>query len=162
MHLRECLKVSSLLLLTLVLSSCSSWPQLKQIEVKTVEVERNIPTQNRPQPIRMNTTMKWWVVTEENFAEFKDKFQKENGDPLVAYVLSVRDYETLALNMAEIKRYIEQQKEIIIYYEEAVKPQKPSVEVSEEVEKEKSNFLEKIYDKVKPKKEEEVTDGTVQ
>ena len=124
MHLRECLKVSSLLLLTLVLSSCSSWPQLKQIEVKTVEVERRIPIQNRPQPIRMNTTMKWWVVTEENFKEFKEKFQKENGAPLVAYVLSVRDYETLALNMAEIKRYIEQQKEIIIYYEEAVKPRK--------------------------------------
>ena len=66
--------------------------------------------------------MKWWVVTEENFEEFKKKFQKENGDPLVAYVLSVRDYETLAINMAEIKRYIEQQKQIIIYYEEAIKP----------------------------------------
>ena len=72
----------------------------------------------------MNTTMKWWVVTEENFKEFKENFQKENGDPLVAYVLSVRDYETLALNMAEIKRYIQQQKEIIIYYKEAVKPRK--------------------------------------
>ena len=122
MHLREYLKVSSLLLLTLVLSSCSYWPKLTQIEVQTVEVERNIPIQNRPQPITMNTTMKWWVVTEENFKEFKEKFQKENGDPLVAYVLSVRDYETLALNMAEIRRYIEQQKEIIIYYEEAAKP----------------------------------------
>ena len=66
--------------------------------------------------------MKWWVVTEDNFAEFKKNFQKENGDPLVAYVLSVKDYETLAINMAEIKRYIEQQKQIIIYYEEAVKP----------------------------------------
>ena len=122
MHLKEYLKVLSLLLLTLVLSSCSSWPKLTQIEVQTVEVERNIPIQNRPQPITMNTTMKWWVVTEENFKEFKEKFQKENGDPLVAYVLSVRDYETLALNMAEIRRYIEQQKEIIIYYEEAAKP----------------------------------------
>ena len=122
MHLRESLKISSLLLLSLVISGCSSWPKLTQIEVQTVEVERNIPKQNRPQPITMNTTMKWWVVTEENFKEFKEKFQKENGDPLVAYVLSVRDYETLALNMAEIKRYIEQQKEIIIYYEEAVKP----------------------------------------
>ena len=57
--------------------------------------------------------MKWWVVTEDNFAEFKEKFQKEN---------SVKDYETLAINIAEIKRYIEQQKQIIIYYEEAVKP----------------------------------------
>ena len=124
MHLRECLKVSSLFLLTLVLSSCTSWPKLTQVEVKTVEVERRIPIQNRPQPIRMNTNMKWWVVAEENFKEFKEKFQKENGDPLVAYVLSVKDYETLALNMAEIKRYLEQQKEIIIYYEEAVKPRK--------------------------------------
>ena len=124
MHLRESLKISSLLLLSLVISGCSSWPKLTQIEVQTVEVERNIPKQNRPQPITMNTTMKWWVVTEENFKEFKEKFQKENGDPLVAYVLSVRDYETLALNMAEIKRYIEQQKEIIIYYEEAAKPRK--------------------------------------
>jgi len=70
----------------------------------------------------MNTSMKWWVVTEENFKKFKEEFQKENGDPLVAYVLSVRDYETLALNMAEIKRYIEQQKSIIVYYEEAIKP----------------------------------------
>ena len=128
MHLREYLKVSSLLLLTLLLSSCSSWPSLKQIEVKTVEVERRIPVQNRPQPIKMNTKMKWWVVTEENFKEFKEKFEKENGDPLVAYVLSVRDYETLALNIAEIKRYIEQQKQIIIYYEEAVKPRKKKEE----------------------------------
>ena len=124
MVLKNYLKVSSLLLLSLILSSCGSWPKLTQIEVQTVEVERNIPVQNRPQPIRMNTTMKWWVVTEENFKEFKEKFQKENGDPLVAYVLSVKDYETLALNMAEIKRYIQQQKEIIIYYEEAVKPRK--------------------------------------
>tara|TARA_Y100000401_G_scaffold11215_1_gene7679 strand:+ start:441 stop:776 length:336 start_codon:yes stop_codon:yes gene_type:complete len=104
----------------------------------------------------------WHVVTEANFDEFIEKFKKENGNAWVFYAISVRSYESMALNMAELKRYIEQQKQIIIYYEEAVKPKEPSVEVSEEVEKEKSNFLEKIYDKVKPKKEEEVTDGTVQ
>ena len=36
--------------------------------------------------------------------------------------MSVRDYETLALNMAEIKRFIQQQGEIIVYYEKAVTP----------------------------------------
>ena len=122
MRVKDYWKVSSLLLLSLLLSSCSSWNALKTVEIKTVEVERQIPTQNRPQQIQMNTNMKWWVVTEENFKEFKAAFQKENGDPLVAYVISVRDYETLALNMAEIKRYIEQQKSIIVYYEEAIKP----------------------------------------
>ena len=69
----------------------------------------------------------FYVVTEENFEEFKNRFIKENGD-LVGYVLSVRDYETLALNMAEIKRYLQQQKEIIIYYEKAVTPKEEKEE----------------------------------
>ena len=114
-------KVSSLLLLSLVISSCSSWNPLKTIEVKTVEVERNVPLQNRPRQLQLND-IHWYVVTEENFAEFKKKFQEENGDPLGAYVISVKDYETLAIDMAEIKRYIEQQKQIIIYYEKALSP----------------------------------------
>ena len=118
MHLRKYLKVSSLLLLSLLLSSCSSWPKLTQVEVQTVEIERNIPLQNRPRQLDM-LSIKWYVVTPENFEEFKKRFADENGD-LVGYVLSVRDYETLALNMAEIKRYIEQQKQIIIYYEKAL------------------------------------------
>jgi len=122
MVLKDYLKVSSLLLLSLLISSCSSWPKLTQIEVQTVEVERNIPIQNRPRQLDMSS-IKWYVVTEENFEEFKKRFADENGD-LVGYVLSVRDYETLAINMAEIKRYMEQQKQIIIYYEKAVKPRK--------------------------------------
>ena len=129
MVLKDYWKVSSLLLLSLLLSSCSSWPKLTQIEVQTVEVERNIPIQNRPRQLDMSS-IKWYVVTEENFEEFKKRFVDENGD-LVGYVLSVRDYESLAINMAEIKRYIEQQKQIIIYYEEAVKPREKEKKESE-------------------------------
>ena len=129
MVLKNYLKVSSLLLLSLLISSCSSWPKLTQIEVQTVEVERNIPIQNRPRQLDMSD-IHFYVVTEQNFEEFKKKFVKENGD-LVGYVLSVRDYETLAINMAEIKRYIEQQKQIIIYYEKAVSPKKEEPEKKE-------------------------------
>ena len=111
----------SLLIPALLLSSgCSSWRSILPVEVKTVEVERKIPLQTRSSPVRLND-IHFYVVTEQNFEEFKNKFIKENGD-LVGYVLSVRDYETLALNMAEIKRYLQQQKEIIIYYEKAVTP----------------------------------------
>jgi hypothetical protein len=60
-------------------------------------------------------------VTENTLAAFKTRFSKENGDFLF-YAISVRDYETLALNMAELKRFISQQKEVIIYYEKAVAP----------------------------------------
>ncbi len=126
MALKNYLKVLSLLLLCLLISSCSSWPKLKQIEIKTVQVERVIPTQNRPRPLNMNN-IKFYVVTSDNFEDFKKRYEKDNGTFLF-YALSVRDYETLAINMAEIKRYIEQQKQIIIYYEKAVAP-KPKKEM---------------------------------
>ena len=121
----------SLILSILLLSSgCSYFKNpLKTIEIKTVEVERVIPTQNRPRPINLNDIY-FYVVTEQNFEDFKKRFLEENGDFLF-YTLSVRDYETLALNMADIKRYILQQKELIIYYEKAVAP-KPTEEEKDE------------------------------
>ena len=129
MELKNYLTVSSLLLLTLLLSSCGYLrkPE-KEIVVQTVEVQKVIPVQPRPKPVDM-TDVKFYVVTEENYEEFKEKFMKTNND-FVFYVVSVHDYENLALNMSELYRYIKQQKEIVVYYEKAVtdKPQeKPDV-----------------------------------
>ena len=120
MGLRNYLTISSLLLLTLLLSSCGYLrkPE-KEIVVQTVEVQKVVPVQPRPKPVDM-TDVKFYVVTEENYEEFKEKFMKTNND-FVFYVVSVHDYENLALNMSELFRYIKQQKEIVIYYEEAVK-----------------------------------------
>ena len=108
------------LVLPLLATGCSSFQKVLPLEVKTIEVERKIPTQTRPKSISLNDIY-FYVVTDRNFEEFKQKFEKENGD-LVFYAVSVRDYETLALNMAEIKRYIQQQQELIVYYEKAIKP----------------------------------------
>ena len=120
MGLINYLTVSSLLLLTLLLSSCGyiRKPE-KEIVVKTVEVQKIVPIQPQPKPVDM-IDVKFYVVTEENYEEFKEKFMKTNND-YVFYAVSVHDYENLAFNMAELYRYIRQQKEIIIYYEEAVK-----------------------------------------
>ena len=120
MGLINYLTVSSLLLLTLLLSSCGYLrkPE-KEIVVKTVEVQKIVPIQPQPKPVDM-IDVKFYVVTEENYAEFKEKFMKTNND-YVFYAVSVHDYENLAFNMAELYRYIRQQKEIMIYYEEAVK-----------------------------------------
>ena len=61
------------------------------------------------------------VSPEENYKEFIKEFEAKNGGD--AYIaISVKDYENLSLNFAELRRYIEQQKQIILYYEEAVKP----------------------------------------
>ena len=119
MGLINYLTVSSLLLLTLLLSSCGfiRKPE-KEIVVQTVEVQKVVPVQPRPKPVDM-TDVKFYVVTEENYEEFKEKVMKTNND-YVFYAVSVHDYENLAFNMAELYRYIRQQKEIMIYYEKAV------------------------------------------
>ena len=41
----------------------------------------------------------------------------------------MKDYENLAINIADLRRYLEQQNEIIVYYEDALKSEeenKPS------------------------------------
>jgi len=53
--------------------------------------------------------------------EFLGKFEKDNGD-IVFMAISVRGYENISLNLADLRRYILQQKEIIVYYEDSVKP----------------------------------------
>ena len=120
MGLINYLTVSSLLLLTLLLSSCGYLrkPE-KEIVIKTLEVQKIVPIQPQPKPVDM-IDVKFYVVTEENYEEFKEKFMKTNND-YVFYAVSVHDYENLAFNMAELYLYITQQKEIMIYYEKAVK-----------------------------------------
>ena len=107
------------LLLLVSLSSCS-WKPEKEIVVQTKIVTPTIEIKQRPKGVKM-LPVKFYVVTEKNYEEFKEKFKKDNGD-FVFYAMSVPAYENLALDMAELRRYIEQQKEIIIYYEKAVMP----------------------------------------
>ena len=100
---------------------CSSLRPEPQI-VTVTDVQRTVvPIVPHPKRAQLND-VKIYVVTEENYEEFLADFQAKNGK--TAYIaISVKDYENLSLNFAELRRYIEQQKEIIVYYEEAVKPQ---------------------------------------
>ena len=76
--------------------------------------ERQFP----PKPLQLTDT-RVFVVTEDNFEQFVEEFTREYGE-LAFVALSMKDYENLALNVAEIKRYLNQQREIILYYEKAV------------------------------------------
>tara|TARA_Y100000004_G_scaffold29766_1_gene30862 strand:+ start:1656 stop:2003 length:348 start_codon:yes stop_codon:yes gene_type:complete len=99
-----------------LISGCSLIP--KEVQVQTKIVERQIPIQGHPKGVTMYPVT-FYAVTEQNYEEFKEKFKNENAD-LVFFALSVPDYENLSLNMAELKRYIDQQKTIIIYYEQSI------------------------------------------
>lgn len=77
-----------------------------------------MPKAAPPKPLQLTDT-RVFVVTEDNFEQFVEEFTREYGE-LAFVALSMKDYENLALNVAEIKRYLNQQREIILYYEKAV------------------------------------------
>ena len=114
-------KISSLLLAILLLSSCSSFYKEPEIKIVTKLEKTVVPIVPMPKPVQMNDIKIYVVSPEENLEEFKKEFEAKNGGD--AYVaISIKDYENLSKNFAELRRYIEQQKAIILYYENAVQP----------------------------------------
>lgn len=88
--------------------------------IKTEYVKQTIPLQIKPKPVSLGTVT-WTVVTKDNIQEFL----AQQTEPVVFYAISPKEYEILALNLADITRYIKQQKAIILYYEKAIKDDKP-------------------------------------
>lgn len=63
--------------------------------------------------------MKWYVVTEETLPQFLEQFRNDNG-AIAFMAVSVQGYENISMNVQELRRYILQQKAVIVYYENAV------------------------------------------
>ena len=102
---------------------------LKPEEVVVTQVEyvdRVIPVQPRPKPVSLYD-IEFYAVTDENIDEFLERFEKENGD-VVFFAISVPDYENIAINMGELRRFIQSQTAIIVYYEENANPNKEESE----------------------------------
>tara|TARA_R110000782_G_scaffold90858_1_gene174031 strand:+ start:232 stop:462 length:231 start_codon:yes stop_codon:yes gene_type:complete len=57
----------------------------------------------------------WYVVSDKNLDEFLAKIEKEQGN-VVFFAMSVPDYELMAYNMQELKRYINELQEVVVYY----------------------------------------------
>lgn len=77
-----------------------------------------VPIVARPKPINLTDTQVY-VVNKGNLEEFIAEFTEQNGE-LAFVALSIDTYENLALNVSELRRFINQQNEIIIYYEKAM------------------------------------------
>ncbi len=61
----------------------------------------------------------FYVVTPATYDEFVTRYTNENGE-LVYIAMSTADYENMAFNIAELRRYIEQQKAVIVYYQRSI------------------------------------------
>lgn len=107
-------------------TGCSLLRPEPQIQVVTNTVKTTVPIVSHPKKVQLND-VKIYVVSKENYEEFIKEYESKNGaDAYIA--ISVKDYENLSLNFAELRRYIEQQKQIIVYYENAVKPEEEKPE----------------------------------
>lgn len=86
------------LLSLLLISNCTSKDAIS-IDAKPIDIPIIHP--NSPVPIVMGSIL--WKVVEV--------------DGIIYYAITINDYQVLAQNMLEVKRYITEQKAIIRFYE---------------------------------------------
>jgi hypothetical protein len=93
--------------------SCSLIPT-KEIQVSAKPMERQIVQPIMPREIDLRQP-EWIAVTPENWEEQLAKIEKQEGE-LVFLAMTIPDYEIMAYNMQEIKRYITELKDVVVYY----------------------------------------------
>jgi len=94
--------------------SCSLIPSLQQVEVVSKPIERTFIQPVMPRGIDLKEPY-WYVVSEKNIDEFLARIEKDQGN-VVFFAMSVPDYELMAYNMQELKRYINELKQVVVYY----------------------------------------------
>jgi len=103
--------------LAILLSSCSWKPEKEIVTVDRI-VKPTIAIAQKPRPVDFGE-LKVKVITEENVQEVIEEMKTNQGQFLV-YALDPLTFKNLAIGIEEIKRYIQQQKDIIVYYEKAL------------------------------------------
>ena len=94
--------------------SCSLIPSKQQVEVISKPIERTIVQPIMPRKIDLKDPY-WYVVSDKNIEEFLTQIEKDQGQ-VVFVAMSVPDYELMAYNMQELKRYINELTEVVVYY----------------------------------------------
>ena len=108
------LKKTAVILTALIMASSCSLIPTKQVEIISKPIERNIVQPIMPREIDLKDPY-WYVVSDKNIDEFLARVEKDQGQ-LVFVAMSIPDYELMAYNMQELKRYINELKEVVVYY----------------------------------------------
>lgn len=107
----------------LIINACSKATEKEIVTVpqvvETPKIEApQIRIVSRPAPIKMKNS-DIIVVTEDNIDEVIDRVTNTQGE-FVLYAMTAQSFESLALNFEQIKRFIEAQNQVILYYEKSV------------------------------------------
>jgi len=114
-------KLAGLLMVLMIISSCSLFPSRQQVEIISKPIERSIAQPVMPREISLNDPY-WYVVSDKNLNEFLARIEKDSGN-VVFLAMSVPDYELMAYNTQELKRYISELQEVVVYYRKVTTPQ---------------------------------------
>ena len=91
--------------------------------VKTSEVTPSLTVPPRPREIQ-SQPVNVQVVTRENFSQLQTQLSQDSRS--VFLILTPSDYEALVNNIADLRRYLQQQTSLIQYYETTLQAlQKP-------------------------------------
>jgi hypothetical protein len=130
------LKILASALTLLTISGCSLLQQApREVEIITKPIEIIITQPIMPRPLNLKEP-NWYVVSDTQIAnkdglypegytyfdKFVDDIKKKHGGDLVFIAMSVADYELMSYNTQELKRYISQLGEVIVYYRDVTLP----------------------------------------
>jgi len=105
------------------LSACSSDTP---IDVTYTPAQMVIEQPPDPAPLELNR-INFHVVTRDNFQKFvKDQTKVQGSKNPVFVVINMNGYKSMSLDLAELKRYIEQQQKIIVYYKNSTTATTPT------------------------------------
>jgi len=101
-------------MILMMVYSCSLFPSRQSVDITTKPLERQIAQPILPREIDLKEPY-WYVVSDKNIDEFLQRVEKEHGQ-IVFFAMSVPDYEIMSYNMQELKRYINELKQVVVYY----------------------------------------------
>lgn len=107
---------SFILVSTLLLTGCSQ----KDVVTNREEVTKPKLDIKQQEALKLND-ISYIVITDKNIQQIFDEM-KINGKEKVLYAISIEDYEKLAVNLAQIKKYLIIQNETIKSYKDYYEP----------------------------------------
>lgn len=114
----------AIIIASLGLSGCGlfNWGGVDPITINRRAVERTPLNLPDPAPIKP-TAPNWILITPANQDRVWKELKEKNVD-LVLFALTDDGYEELAIDMAQIRNFIAQQREIIVRYRDYYEPRK--------------------------------------
>jgi hypothetical protein len=106
------IKLLTVTAVALTLSACVRPDVKPDIPPSVQPTEQVMVIHPAPPPGLNMRDVKWRVLNRE---QLEYLLKTTQGD-FVMYAMTVKNYENLSLNLQEVIRYIEEQKEMIIYY----------------------------------------------